>query len=411
MTGPDFREFQPRIVATLVRKFGPRHLDEILDAAQESIASLISTQEFIRDPLAWATLVSQRRVIDRLRQKSKQEPLTQEPTQPDIPDPHDELRLIFLCCHPKLKPVEQICLILRVWAGIPSPDIAALLHESEDAVQQRITRSKTKLSPADFNRPPDPQNVPTVLQALYLIFTEGYESRRGPDHINPKLAFESLRLAEQLAELIQSPELHALLALMHFNISRLPARATESGELILLPNQDRTLYNQSHISAGFHHLTLAQSGESLTRYHIEAGLAASISAGAPAKEVLYWHDLLVQHYPTPLAKLSQAIAIGQVHGPQAALDSIRILKSDPHIAATPHYHAALGTFYAELGNRPMAAKCYRRAVALTMSAPTRASLELRAAELTAQPEQSPHPESQPYPPPPTFDPADSPAHR
>jgi RNA polymerase sigma-70 factor, ECF subfamily len=384
---PNFRDEHARITAVLVRKFGPQHLESILDATQEAFVAALQSwplQGEPNNPTAWLTTAAERRLIDHLRKTRREAPFPEQ----EPPAPHsieeDELRLYFLICSPKLKTSEQVCLILRTLGGLTSQEIAHLLHESEEAVQRRISRAKNKLSPKDLEVTDPKSNFPTVLLSLYLIFTEGYEAHRGDEYLRADLAIEALRLTQQLASLTgnEQPEFHALLALMHFNISRLPARTDQDGLPILLTQQDRTKYNQTHVAAGFHHLEKAQSATNLSRYHLEAGLAASIAAGADSKEILYWHDLIVERFPTPMAKLSHAIAVGVHLGPQRGLDAISELKSDPRITNTPHFQSAIAYFYIELGNRKAAATAYKKAIGLSMSNPSRRSLEQRYQELT-----------------------------
>ncbi|MFM9872339.1 MAG: RNA polymerase sigma factor [Fimbriimonadaceae bacterium] len=385
----NFRDEHARITATLVRKFGPQHLDSILDATQEAFLAALQSwplQGEPTNPAAWLTTAAERRLIDHLRKTRRETELPeQEPPAPDssIPAEHDELRLYFLLCSPKLKFSEQVCLILRTLGGLTSLEIARLLHESEEAVQRRISRAKNKLNPEDLEVHDPEGSLPTVLLALYLLFTEGYEATRGEDYLRADLAVEALRLTQQLANLTgnNNPNFHALLALMHFNISRLPARTNQDGLPILLKDQDPVLYDRSHIAAGFYHIERAQAATELSRYHLEAGLAASIASGATTKELLYWHELLIERFPNPLSQLSHAIAIGTHHGPQRGLDALHDLKSDPRITKTPHYYSAFGHFYAELGNRKSAAAAYKKAIGLTMSIPTKISLEQRYAEL------------------------------
>ena len=387
MEGPNFRDQHARITATLVRKFGPQHLESILDATQEAFVAALQSwpqQGEPDNPTAWLTTAAERRLIDHFRKTRRETtfPEQEPPAQPSIEE--DELHLYFMICSPKLKMSEQVCLILRTLGGLTSLEIAHLLHESEEAVQRRISRSKNKLNPQDLEATNPESSLPTVLLSLYLMFTEGYEAFRGDEYLRADLALEALRLTHLLSSLIQeqNPDTHALLALMHLNISRLPARTDKDGLPILLKEQDPTQYDQAHIAAGFHHLEHAQSATELSRYHLEAGLAASIAAGANTKEVLYWHELIVEKFPTPMAILSHAIALGVHHGPQRGLDALTNLKSDPRITKTPHYLSAIGYFYTELGNRSAAAAAYKKAIGLSMSAPNRRSLEQRYADLT-----------------------------
>lgn len=387
---PNFRDEHSRITATLVRKFGPQHLESILDATQEAFVAALQSwplQGEPQNPSAWLTTAAERRLIDHFRKTRREiefpdrdfadHSLTHKPEE-------DELKLYFLISSPKLKFSEQVCLMLRTLGGLTSLEIARLLHESEEAVQRRISRAKNKLSPEDLELHNPESSLPAILLALYLLFTEGYEATRGEEYLRADLAVEALRLTQQLSNLTgkDDPSFHALLALMHFNISRLPARTNQDGLPILLKDQDKSLYDQTHIAAGFFHLTKAQTATQLSRYHLEAGLAASIAGGATSQEILYWHELIVERFPSPLAHLSLAIAKGHHHGAQQGLDALSELKSNPQISQTPYYLSAIGYFYSELGNRKAAAQAYKKAIGLTMSSPTKKSLEQRYIELS-----------------------------
>lgn len=385
MIGPNFREHHGKVTATLLRKFGPQHLESILDATQEAFIAAHKTwpeQGAPNNQLAWLVTAAERRLIDLFRRSARETPLhsDQEWTQPNTPD---ELALYFMVCSPALTPLEQICLILRTLGGMTSLEIAHALHESEEAVQRRISRAKNKLTPADLTSQAVEENLPTVLLALYLLYNEGYEATRGDDYLRPDLAREAIIFTQQLAIMIgdDHPEVFALLALMHFHSSRLPARTNDQGLPILLEDQDRTLWDAAEISAGFAALECAQKSNALSRYHLEAGLAAAITADATPAEVLGWHELIIAMTPSPMALLSHAIAYGQVHGAQAGLDLIGKLKENPSISKTPHYHCAVAHFYSQLGNKNAASSAFKKAIAATISKPTRASLVERLTQL------------------------------
>lgn len=385
--GTDFRESHAQVTSALVRKYGPSHLEPILDAVQDAFVAALQSwpmQGEPENPRAWLQTAAERRLIDWFR-KTKREVAwpDQEPPASEPELENDELRLYFMVCSPKLKMGEQVCLILRTLGGLTAHEIAGLFHESEEAVQRRISRAKNKLSHSDLDDRQREVALPAVLLALYLMFTEGYEAQRGEDYLRPDLAWEALRLTSLLAESAgdRYPDLFALLSVMHFQFSRLQARTGDGGLPILLADQDQSLYNREHIAAGFAALQQAQSADRLSRYHIEAGLAAAIAADAPAVEILRWHQVLVDHFPTPMARVSHAVAQGVCNGPAAGLTALAALQTEKRILRTPHYHAAIGHFEAELGHRSEAAAAYRRAVALSMSTPVKTSFERRAAQL------------------------------
>lgn len=379
MKALNFREEHGKITAALIRKFGPQNLEHILDATQESLLAALQTWPHRGTPenrTAWLITVAQRRMIDQLRQNSPLSPLPdpdQQITEPKTPD-SDELQLYFLLCSPKLAPLDQICLILRTLGGLTSAEIARLLHQSEEAIQRRITRAKAKLQPEDLTETSPSESIQTLLAALYLLFTEGYETGRGPDHIRPDLLRESLILTSKLALLTQDafPEVDALKALMHFHMSRIPARTSDQNLPIFLDQQDHKAYDQTQIQLGYQSLAKAFNTTNLTRYHFEAGLAAAITRQASPEEILIWHEQLANAYPTPHIRLSHAIAIGNAHGPSHALEQLESLRSELH--KSPYYHAALGYFLAKSNKTRLAAESYRRAVALSMSPPVKLTL-------------------------------------
>jgi RNA polymerase sigma factor (sigma-70 family) len=382
---PNFRDEHRRIVAALVRKFGSSHLETILDSAQDAFVAALQTWPIHGTPeypTAWLIRTAERRVIDHLRRGQRE---TQLDDQARHDDPAtSELTLYLMACSPRLTVREQVCLVLRTLAGLTAAEIAHLLHESEEAVQRRISRAKDKLVPDDVSLDRQAEKLSTVHLVLYLVFTEGYEASRGEQYLRADLALSALRLAEELATVAPSAELDALLALMYFHISRLPARVGAGGEPVLMPDQDRSNYNSAAIRRGFAHLERAQQADVLTRYHLEAGLAAAIVAGADSGEVLTWHELLIAHFPTPLARVSWALAVGNHRGWEAGQRALESLVGDPLLDRSAHFIGALGYAAAQLGQTEIAVDFYRRAIALGMSAPARRSFERRIAEFTGQ---------------------------
>jgi RNA polymerase sigma-70 factor (ECF subfamily) len=273
--------------------------------------------------------------------------------------------------------------MLRALAGLTAGEIGRLLHESEEAVQRRISRAKDKLTLEDLNAGDKESKHDSVSLALYLMFTEGYEASRGNEYVRLDLALCALRLAEELAKFSTdtSGKLEALLALMHFNLSRMAARVDSNGEPILLPDQDRSRYDMGHVSRGFFYLSEAQKGTDLSRYHMEAGLAAAICASADSGEVLYWHRTLATHFPTPVNRISLAIALGEYEDYSVGLSALDRLAEDDLVTRTPHFHCARGHFLAKLGRREEAGDAFRRAIAAGMSNPARRSFEARIEEL------------------------------
>ncbi|ARU41967.1 hypothetical protein CCB80_12805 [Armatimonadetes bacterium Uphvl-Ar1] len=378
MDTPNFRTEHGKITAHLVRKFGPNHLDDILDATQDAFITAHQSWPHHgtpKNPTGWLITTAERRLIDQLRHKIRLEALDSDLPTSEAKGP-DELHLFFLLCSPKLSYQDQICLMLRTLGGLNSAEIARLFHQSEEAIQRRISRAKSKLNPADLTTQPTAESINAILKTLYLLFTEGYETARGPDHIRPDLARQALILIAQLALLTQEefPEVHALKALIHFNISRFPARITTDNQPVFLADQDPAQYDQHQIQLGFQSLEQAFQTTYITQYHLEAGLAAAISRNAPAEEILSWHEQLVNAFPSPNARLSHAIALGTAHSPEAALTQLATLTD---LIASPYYHAALGFFQAKNNQPDAAGESYRRAIGLSMSQPVKTALKER----------------------------------
>lgn len=367
-------------LAVLTKRFGSSHFEEVLDAVQEAMFAALQSwpkHGAPEKPEQWILTVANRRLIDGLRRAKREVPLESGEDLISTNEPVDELGLFVMACSPVLNQREQICLILRTLAGLPAVDIARLLHESEEAVQRRITRCKEKLVGVEFGSPREQLAIPTILLTLYLLFTEGYETGRGDQHFRPDLAYHALRLAEQLAEFVELPgsELCALLALMHLLLSRFGARVDDQGVALFFADYDPAKFDQQHIRLGFHYLALSRQGEALSRYHLEAALAASVVAGAPSAEQLMWHQQLVANFPTPMARLSLAIATGVAEGPEKGLAALDALRQEGVLKGSPHLHAARGNFLARLGRKTEAIEAYQTAIAAEMAGPIKKAFE------------------------------------
>ncbi|MEI7578035.1 MAG: DUF6596 domain-containing protein [Armatimonadota bacterium] len=373
------------MVARLTKKFGSEHVEAILDAVQESFVTALGSWPHHGTPnnqSGWLMKVAERRLIDTLRQTGRDAVMDEDNIIASRVEA-SEIGLYVMVCSPKLTIREQVCLALRTLAGLTSADIARLLLESEEAVQRRITRSKEKLSVEDLTLRNPEEHLPSILTVLYLMFTEGYEAGRGDEYVRPELAYSALRLGEELRSLLsnQCAELEALLALMHFHCARMPARVSQEGEMIFWEEQDPAQINQAHTRRGFDYLALAQSTKLLSRFHLEAGLAAAIVRGAGTGEVLEWHSMLAKFYPTPLNQIAFVISVGEHEGAERGLEGLRSLPDEIKIARPAHYASAMAFFLTKLGRKTEAREWYRRAMANAMSAPVKRGLERRLEEL------------------------------
>jgi RNA polymerase sigma-70 factor, ECF subfamily len=306
----------------------------------------------------------------------------------------DELAMMFLTCHPMLSREARVALTLKTVCGFGVREIARAFLAKDEAIAQRLVRAKRQLRDADvaFDLTSDdyPARLESVLDVLYLFFNEGYAAHTGEDLVRAELCREAIRLGELLAAAGPricadgAPAVHALLALMYLQAARLPARVGgDAGDVPLrLAEQDRALWDASAISRGLQHLDAAASGETLTVYHLEAGIAAS-HAVAPRYEDTDWanivelYDLLIAIKPTPIVALNRAIAVSRLRGPRAGLAAVDAIASDPLLARYYLLHAAVGDLSLECGDRDRAADGFTAALACECSEPERRFLEER----------------------------------
>jgi RNA polymerase sigma-70 factor (ECF subfamily) len=294
--------------------------------------------------------------------------------------------MMFICCHPALPPESQITLTLKTLGGLSVAEIAKSLLMSQEAVQKRLYRAREKLRGSDFNFDISgdhelTERLDAVLSVIYLIFNEGYKSANARYVIRHELCLEAIRLALVLIEepVFQKPACFALLALMHLQAARLPARIRNDGTICRIQDQDRTLWDQELIARGVRYLSKSAEGKTLTRYHLEAGIASCHSMVASFdvtdwKSILKYYDLLVRIYPSPVIKLNRAIALGYARGPKQAIRALEAIQEEG--AMKEHYilFASLGEFHKQLGQNSEAKANYSRAVKLCHSDPERTLL-------------------------------------
>lgn len=407
-----FRRSAGRMVAALTRVFGAADLDLAEEVVQEALARALQRWPFHGvpdDPEAWLLAVARNLALDRLRRRgtarSKEEALARaiaaaagaadnRPPEPYLAgEPSDDqLRLVFLCCHPALGRDARVALTLKAACGFGVDEIAAAFLDKPATVAQRLVRAKRTLRERrpSFGLPP-PQRLAarldSVLEVLYLLFNEGYAAHGGGALVRAELCQEALRLTARLARLPDTarPEVHALVALMLFQSSRLPARLDGAGRLVLLADQDRGRWDPAAIAAAFRHLERAAAGERETAYHLQAAIA-SHHAAATSHESTDWpailtlYDRLREIQPSPVVALNRAVAVAQVEGPAAALAALDAIA--PHTLATyAPYHATRAHLLADLDRPTEARAAYRRAAELAGSEPERRFLEETAAGL------------------------------
>lgn len=379
-----YRAEYGRCVATLVRLLGDIGLAE--EAVQDAFTVAVERwDELPPNPGAWIVTTARNRAIDRLRRESTREArhaqalLLQQPDEPREVGPvqDDQLRLIFTCCHPALAPQAQTALTLRLLGGLDVPEIARAYLVPEATVAQRIVRAKKKIRDAGIPyRVPAaeelPARLPPVLTVLYLVFNEGYTATRGA-LVRTDLCAEAVRLTRALAALMpDEPEVLGLLALLLLTEARRPARVGPDGELVRLPDQDRTLWDAGLVVEGHALVRRCLRRGQPGPYQLQAAIAAVHTDGEASDwgQVLALYDQLLTLVPTPVVALNRAVAVAEVHGPALALAALEGLE-------LPGYHllpAVRADLLARLGRRPEAAAAYDEALALVGNDTERAFL-------------------------------------
>jgi RNA polymerase sigma-70 factor (ECF subfamily) len=388
--GAIFRDEAGRLTAGLVRWLGDFDLAE--ESAQEAL--LEALEHWPRDglpdrPGAWLGAVGRRKAIDRIRREAryreKLSALEAEPVRP-YGGPDDRLRLMFLCCHPALSREGQIALTLRAVLGLTTEQIARALLSSEVAIAQRIVRAKRKIVEAGIRyRLPDDSELGDrlghLLAVIYLLFNEGYLTTSGPAPARRDLAEDAEWLAALLTRLLPAePEPLGLLALIRLHLARSAARFDAAGNLVLLEDQDRSLWDRRAIEAAVKLIERAAAVGRPGPYQVQAAIAA-VHAESPSwaktdwLQVLLLYELLLQLEPTPVARLNRAIALERVAGAGAALAAVDELAGD--LEGYHLFHATRGTLLRRLGRREEAVDALRAALALTANPAERALLEQR----------------------------------
>ena len=392
-----FRTEAGRLVPYLLRRLGPRHFDLAEDAVQEAFVEALRhwpISGIPEDARAWLLRVSHRKALDRLKRDAtagrkahllagSEEIMEIEPAR-DLPD---EVAVLLLACDPALPRENQVALALRTLGGLSTPEVARALLISEGAAAQRIVRAKREferqgtasVSDADLET-----RIEAATEVIYLIFNEGHHASGGPDLVRSRLVGDAIHLAELLGapQTTSRPRVHALLSLMHFGASRLDARTDDLGDLVLLEDQDRQRWDRGHMARGFHHLDLASRGRAVTRFHLEAGIAA-IHANAQGADSTDWtailalYDEMNARWPSPVVALNRAVAVLHVRGAVAAEEALLSAHHDPSLASYAPLHAVAAEFAWRRGEAGRAASLLERALACPGSEPQRRFLERR----------------------------------
>lgn len=397
-----FAEIRPRAIAALTRQFRD------LDLAEEAFATsclralrVWPKQGLPRDPLAWLLTVARNAARDDLRKAARRQAEDLPPPETNWSEDRaveeiddaglrdDVLRLLFICCHPELSPQDQSALALRLVLGLSVPEIARAFLVGERAMEQRITRAKRTIAGADvpFETPDLAERhrrLTTVLLMAYLMFNEGWSASAGEAQIKAPLCEEAIRIARLLLGLFPAvSELMGLLALFLFQHSRRAARVDAAGNLVLLDDQDRSLWDRETIAEAQTLLDKALRHATPGSYQIQAAIAA-VHANATSAQETDWHEIerlygaLVIIEPTPVVKLNHAAAIAEVHGPAAALERLDTLSDT--LGTYRWFHTTYATLCLRLGDHRAALAAFEQALSLTPTEPERRHLESKIAD-------------------------------
>jgi RNA polymerase sigma-70 factor (ECF subfamily) len=408
-----FRHEAGKIVATLTRIFGVEHLTLAEDVVQEALARALRTWPYYgvpQNPAAWIMRTSRNLALDVVRRdkvfRDKQPEIVRwmEPPEPapdtavfteqEIAD--DRLGMMFVCCHPLIPAEAQAALALKVLCGFGVTEISRAFLTTEAAIAKRLTRAKQKIREAriPFEMPVGEElgrRLDGVLQTLYLLFNEGYKASSGEKLVREEVCREAIRLTHLLAEhrTCDQPKTHALLALMLLNAGRIPARTDDDGNLLRLQEQDRSRWDRSLIARGMFHLARSAAGETLSRYHVEAGIAACHCAAKDYdstdwQQILALYDRLLEFDPSPVVALNRAVAVGNVHGPTAGIAAVEAIPNRDHLDGYYLLYAVLGEFEARRDDFLAAERYFRRSQELTHLKSEKAFLAKRIAHASGR---------------------------
>ncbi len=398
-----YRTESRRVLATLIRLTGD--FDRAEEALHEAFAAAV--EQWPRDgvpanPRAWLVSAGRFKAVDAMRRRARQDASLAElarrqgdGAEPDTSNDEeledDRLRLIFTCCHPALSPEAQMALTLREVCGLSTEEIASAFLTAAPTVAQRIVRGKAKIRDARIpyqvpSRADLPDRLDSVLAVIYLVFNEGYSASSGGALTRPDLSGEAIRLGRLLVELLPDPEAVGLLALMLLQESRRPARTSPEGDLVLLEEQDRALWDRGLIAEGRALVEQAVASGRVGAYTIQAAIAAvhAEAATAPATDwarIVAWYDVLGRAMPSPVVALNRAVAVAMRDGPGAGLDLIDVILADGRLADYHLAHAARADLCRRLGRTAEARESYEKALALARQEPERRFLARRLREL------------------------------
>ena len=398
-----YRNDARRVLATLIKLLGS--FDEAEEAMHEAFAA--AAEQWPRDgvpanPYAWLVSAGRFRTIDRWRRNARlasalpDMAALMDPSPPaSLPEiiQDDELRLIFMCCHPALAPDARAALTLREVGGLTTEEIARAYLVPTPTIAQRIVRAKARLrdEAVAFELPPRaalPERLDSVLQVVYLVFNEGYAATQGPDLMRADLCAEAIRLGRLLLELLDDPEVRGLLALMLLHEARRATRVDAAGDVILLEDQDRSRWDRALIAQAQALVARGFAARRIGGFLLQAAIAG-VHAAAPAFAQTDWpqivslYDVLMRASPSPVVALNRAAAIGQRDGASAGLAAVQAAMASGELDDYPMGHAALADMQRRLGHVEAAWQSYRRALALTRQPADARFLQRRLAQIDA----------------------------
>ncbi|WP_091056514.1 RNA polymerase sigma factor [Micromonospora humi] len=372
------RSLTPGVLGVLVRRGADFAAAE--DAVQDALVEALRVwpDDPPREPRAWLVTVAWRRFLDTARadaaRRRREDLVDEEPAPGPVPEADDTLRLYFLCAHPSLTPSSAVALTLRAVGGLTTRQIARAYLVPEPTMAQRISRAKRTVTGVRFDRPGD---VTTVLRVLYLVFNEGYSG-------DVDLAAEAIRLARQLATVVDHPEVAGLLALMLLHHARRASRTGPDGDLVPLADQDRRRWDTGLIAEGVEILQTALSRDRLGEFQAQAAVAA-LHADAPTAaetdwvQIVEWYDELVRLTDSPVVRLNRAVAVGEADGPRAGLAALAALDD-----TLPRHTAAAAYLHERDGDWSTAARLYAEAARRATNLAERDHLTRQAARLNTR---------------------------
>ncbi|AHG44668.1 RNA polymerase subunit sigma-24 [Rhizobium leguminosarum bv. trifolii CB782] len=403
-----YRTQSRRVLATLIRLLGD--FDRAEEALHDAFAAAARTwpaDGIPGNPFAWLVSTGRFKAIDTIRRRARFD-ASQHHIEDSLysvdeteigemePIEDDMLRLIFTCCHPVIPADAQMAMALREICGLTTEEIAHAFLIPAPTVAQRIVRAKGRIRAAKVPyevpaREVLPQRLDQVLHVIYLVFNEGYSASSGEDVVRADLTAEAIRLARLLLGLLPHPDVCGLLALMLLQDSRRSARSSEQGSLVLLADQDRSLWDHAKIAEGLALLSQAMRPGEIGAYTLQAAIAAEHARAPVAEEtdwrrIAFYYDLLLSAQPSPIVELNRAVAVAMAEGPAKGLDLVDAILGRGELPAYHLAHSARADFLRRLGRREEAIAAYARALSLCRQEPEQAFLRKRISELAATPE-------------------------